>query len=35
MDPAEVGSGLLRVMTRIVKLPFRLLNPFRPADKKP
>ena len=35
LDPSEVGSGLLRVMTRIVKLPLRLLNPFLPADRKP
>jgi hypothetical protein len=34
MDPSEVGSGLLRVMTRIVKLPLRLLDPFLPADGK-
>jgi len=35
LDPSEVGSGLLRVMTRIVKLPLQLLNPFLPADSKP
>jgi hypothetical protein len=28
LDPSEVGNGLLRVMTRIVKLPVRLLDPF-------
>jgi uncharacterized protein YhdP len=35
LDPSEVGSGLLRVMTRIVKLPVGLLNPLLPTDKKP
>jgi hypothetical protein len=28
LSPTEVGKGLLRVMTRIVKLPLRLLDPF-------
>ena len=35
LDPSEVGKGLLRVMTRIVKLPLRLLDPFLPGNRKP
>jgi len=35
LDPSEVGNGLLRVMTRIVKLPVRLLDPFLPGSGKP
>ncbi len=35
LDPSEVGHGLLRVMTRIVKLPLRLLDPFLPGSSKP
>ena len=35
LDPSEVGNGLLRVMTRIVKLPLRLLDPFLPGSGKP
>ena len=35
LDPSEVGSGLLRVMTRVVKLPLRLLEPFRSGEGKP
>jgi hypothetical protein len=35
LDPSEVGNGLLRVMTRIVKLPLRLLDPFLPGNGKP
>ena len=34
MDPSEVGSGLLRVMTRIAKLPLSLLSPFLPSSEK-
>ncbi len=34
LDPSDVGSGLLRVMTRIVKLPLTLLDPFLPARDK-
>jgi hypothetical protein len=32
LDPSDVGSGLLRVMTRVVKLPLRLLDPLLPAS---
>jgi hypothetical protein len=35
LDPSEVGDGLLRVMTRIVKLPVRLLDPFLPGSGNP
>ena len=35
LDPSAVGDGLLRVMTRIVKLPVRLLDLFLPGNSKP
>src|SRR5579862_2863497 len=34
MDPSAVGDGLMRVMTRIVKLPLHLLNPLLPRSEE-